>query len=603
MKNYFVAFVILSVFIDHIAAQCDDYWQQRVKYTMKVDMDVNTHRYNGYQHLVYFNNSPDTLKKVFYHLYFNAFQPGSQMDMKAGNIIDPDNNLDKTISNLKPDEIGYEKIFALSQDGEKVNFNIYGTILKAYLKKPLAPGDSTVLEMRYEVQVPLLCRRAGRDNAEGVDYSMAQWYPKLAEYDRQGWHAEQYIGREFYGVWGDFDVTIDIDRDYIVAAGTETREVKDLSGGKRRYHFHVDNVHDFVWAADRDYKHFSIKADSLTTFHFYFQDKGSQEKKWRKYAPVMVEAFKYMNEHFGRYPYSSYSFIEGGDGGMEYPLATLIRGGRSVNSLIGISTHEFLHSWYQMVLATNESLYPWMDEGFTTYAEHKVLKYLTDRKLTYKYFPPYLFENIYENYRKYIKLGYFEPLNTHADHYSTNYAYWNNAYSGGAIFLNQLEYVIGKEDFDKGLLLYFDKWKFKHPTPVDFIRVMEKTSDLQLFWYLQYFMNSLKHPDFAIGLVRPAGDNKTEVILKNLTMYPMPVDIEVQYVSGKKQYFSIPVDLMLGHKKSDYFEYTVLPAWDWVVPFYTFTVDAAFDDIKSIEIDSSRRLFDLDRTNNTWENK
>ena len=188
------------------------YWQQAVDYTMDIDFDIDTYQYKGKQKLVYTNNSPDVLDKVFYHLYFNAFQPGSQMDVRSRTIRDPDRRVRDRISKLEPNEIGYIKVNSLKQNGSAVSFETVGTILEVVLNSPIKPGESVTFEMDFDAQVPVQIRRSGRNSKEGIALSMAQWYPKLAEYDFEGWHTPPYIGREFHGVWGDFDVTIHLDR-------------------------------------------------------------------------------------------------------------------------------------------------------------------------------------------------------------------------------------------------------------------------------------------------------------------------------------------------------------------------------------------------------
>lgn len=262
------------------------YWQQHVDYKMEIDMDVNTYQYNGKQNLVYTNNSPDVLNKVYYHLYFNAFQPGSDMDARIQSIEDPDgrmtNNLgtkenpiyESRISKLKPNEIGFIKVTDLKQDGKTIRHNTAGTILEVTLAKPIQPGESTTLDMVFNAQVPVQVRRSGRNSEEGVALSMTQWYPKLAEYDFEGWHTDPYIGREFHGVWGDFDLKLTIDRNYIVGGtgylqnpnqigyGYETGAVKRPNTDKLTWHFVAPDVHDFTWAADPDYIHDTLQVEN-----------------------------------------------------------------------------------------------------------------------------------------------------------------------------------------------------------------------------------------------------------------------------------------------------------------------------------------------------
>ena len=187
------------------------YWQQKVDYKIAIDLDVETHRYKGVQELTYTNNSPDTLYRVFYHLYFNAFQPGSEMDVRSRNIEDSDKRVGDRISKLSPTEIGFIKPQRLTQDGVLLAFEVAGTILEVDLITPILPNRSTVFKMDWDAQIPVQIRRSGRNNAEGIAYSMTQWFPKIAEYDFEGWHATPYIAREFHSVWGNYDVKIKLD--------------------------------------------------------------------------------------------------------------------------------------------------------------------------------------------------------------------------------------------------------------------------------------------------------------------------------------------------------------------------------------------------------
>src|SRR5215204_1158580 len=208
-----------------------DRWQQRVKYTMNIDMNVQTNQYTGRQKLEYTNNSPDTLKKVFYHLYWNAFQPNSMMDVRSrrqgsvvlrkningDDIADWDPRVEDRILNLKESELGYQKIASLTMNGRPQKFEVHETILEVQLDRPILPKSKVTFNMQWQAQVPLQIRRSGRDNPyTGVRYTMTQWYPKLAEYDYEGWHPTDYVAREFYGVWGDYDVTVNIDKSYVL---------------------------------------------------------------------------------------------------------------------------------------------------------------------------------------------------------------------------------------------------------------------------------------------------------------------------------------------------------------------------------------------------
>lgn len=588
-----------------ITVYAQDYrWQQQVDYTMNVTLDTKTHKLTGDQKLIYTNNSTDTLHKVYYHLFFNAFQPGSMMDIRSQNLRDPDPRVKDRISKLKDHEIGYQRILSLTQDGAATKYTTLGTILEVNLPKPILPGAQTVFQMKFEAQVPVQIRRSGRDNKEGISYSMTQWYPKIAEYDFQGWHAYPYVAREFQGVWGNYDVKITLAPEFVVAGsgvlqnpeaighGYEPEGVKvKKSKEALTWHFKAPQVHDFAWTADPDYIHTQAQVPGGPVLHFFYQPGEKTTENWTKLKDYSVRHFQFMNEKFGRYPYPVYSIIQGGDGGMEYPMCTLITGERSLGSLVGVTAHEASHSWFQGVLANNEALYPWMDEGFTDFASNESMAMLFNTT------DPHA--DSYASYFMLVERGLQEPLGQHSDHYNTNTAYGIAAYSMGSMFLNQLKYIMGEESFYKGMMRYYNTWKFRHPEPNDFLRVMEKESGLQLHWFYRYWILTTKYIDYAVTKVSDSND-KTEVTLSRVGTFPMPVEITVRYKDGSMQGFYIPLNEMLGSKSFDNtsMTWTSLSAWNWVNPTYTFTIEKKSSDIESIEIDSKQEMADIDKKNN-----
>ncbi|WP_116105818.1 M1 family metallopeptidase [Lewinella sp. IMCC34191] len=582
-----------------------DRWQQRVAYEMDIDVDAENHQYTGTQRLTYFNNSPDTLDKVFYHLYFNAFQPGSQMDLRNLNLPDADRRVSDRISKLHPDEEGYIKVNSLTREGSDLSYETVGTILEVALAEPIYPGDSAVFNMEWDAQVPLQIRRSGRDNAEGIDLSMAQWYPKLAEYDYQGWHANPYIGREFYGVWGDYDVTIDIDEDYMVAGtGYLQGEPEASENGKQRYHFVAPTVHDFVWAADPDYEHIAYDRGNGTTLNFYFQPGEKISENWENLPRIMDEAFKYIEAHYGPYPYEQYSFIQGGDGGMEYPMATLITGERSMNGLVGVSVHELMHTWYQMLMGTNESLYAWMDEGFTSWASSEVTNHLREQGLIEGDASDNPHARTYSSLRGFRTTGMQEPLSVHADHFATNSAYGVASYTNGSVFLEQLRYIVGEEAFDCTLHRYYNDWRFKHPNPNDFIRIAEKCSGLELDWYREYWVNGTDYADYAVTDVEDLDESgTTRIDLERVGRMPMPLELTVTLKDGTENYYYIAPEILRGEKPQPEYatNWNVLPDWGWTNPNYSFTIDTNKQDIESVVLNARERMFEDDVENNRWE--
>lgn len=616
-----------------------DRWQQRVKYTMNIDMDVTTNQFKGTQKLEYTNNSPDALNKVFYHLYFNAFQPNSSMDVRSRelgkNLIngrpDWDSRVKDRISKLTPAEIGYQKIISLKMNGVPQPFKYHETILEVNLTKAIAPKSKVVFDMEFEAQVPLQIRRSGRDNpTTGVRYSMSQWYPKLCEYDYEGWHPTPYIAREFYGVWGDFDVTINIDKNYKLGGtgmltnaneigwgydAANTANLKPITKDKRAWHFVGNNVHDFVWAADPDYKHLVRKMPNGPVLNVLYKNKDNDPKNdtaWITVADAAVVALPFMESKFGKYPYPQYSFIHGGDGGMEYPMATLI-----VGPSLGTVFHEWMHSWYQMMMGTNESMYAWMDEGFTEFATDLVESYYRDKVTRVKYannaafmkrldslaalLPSKHFDN-YNSYYNLVKSGMEEPLTTHADHFNTNAAYSAAAYSKGCVFMEQLGYIIGADVRDKMLLEYYNQWRFKHPNSNDLIQVAEKMSNIKLDWYKEYFCNTTKTINYSIdSLWEESGISK--IRLKRIGQMPMPIDLQLTFKDGSKEMHYIPLNLMFGEKPNENASINreVHEEWKWTHPTYVVDFKRRLTDLKVAEIDPSKRMADVDQKNNVLE--
>ena len=636
MKKGLMVCLLVSLVLTVFAR---DRWQQKIKYKMDVVMNVNTNILKGKQVIEYTNNSPDTLKWVYFHLYWNAFQPNSMMDVRNRELgrrvvngrTDWEARVADRIAKLKPEEYGYQKVGLVRMNGRPQKLEQHETVLKVILDKPILPKNKVVFDTEFEAQVPVQIRRSGRDNAEGVRFSMSQWYPKMSEFDHEGWHPTPYIAREFYGVWGDFEVNLSIQKDYVVAATgylqnpqeighgyeAEGSKVNRPAGDMLTWKFVAPNVHDFVWAADPQYKHVSRKVrDGLVLHAFYkistehltrqyeamsaaaksrYGNKAenfiaSYQKEWDNVLDLAARAIPYMDKTFGYYPYKQYSFIQGGDGGMEYPMATLLKGAGE-----DVVIHEWMHSWYQMMLGTNESLYPWMDEGFTTYAEDRVKAYLHNST-------GFIHAGSYAAYFALVKSGVEEPLSTHADHFDSRFGYSTSSYMKGAVFLEQLGYIIGADNRDKLLLEYYRKYRFKHPELNDFIRLAEGVSGIQLDWYPQFFVNSTKTIDYGIDSLWQ-DNGKINIRLRNAGRVPMPIDLMLTFKDGKKHLAYIPQYLMFGSKPAEdaTIPRSVHEAWRWTHPNYVLEVEGKLSELKLIEIDPTQRMADVDRSNNKLE--
>lgn len=606
-------------------SQSTQYWQQHVDYKMKVTVDSKAYQYKGNQELVYTNNSPDTLKRVFYHLYNNAFQPGSEMDARIQSIADPDRRMvnkikvdgkevkESRISKLKPNEIGYLKISNFKQDGMAANIKEVGTILEVTLAKPLLPNTKTTLTLDFDGQVPVQIRRSGRNNVEGVAFSMAQWYPKMAEFDFEGWHADPYIAREFHGVWGNFDVNITIDKDYVIGGSGYLQNKNEIGKGYQdagvtvtypkktktlTWHFVAPNVHDFTWAADKNYLHDVYQIPNGATLHFLYKNNPNIIDNWKKAQPETARLMQFYNQTIGKYPYDQYSVIQGGDGGMEYAMCTLILGEGNYDGLIGVIGHEMAHSWFQHVLASNESKHGWLDEGFTSFLEDLGMNEIAEKKVENPH------QGSYDGYYFMVNSGKELPQSTHADRFDFNQVYSITSYSKGDVFLAQLGYLIGKDNLMKTLKRYYRDFKFKHPTPNDIKRTSERVSGANLDWYLTDWTQTTNTIDYGIKNVESATDGvqKTGISLERIGKMPMPIDLLVEYTDGTKESFYIPLRMMSFEKENPdpTIKRTVLADWAWANPNYFFEIPKSKASIKKITIDKSGLMADVKKENNTY---
>ena len=597
-----MALRLFLIFVTINFTYSQNYWQQHVDYQMEIDMNVEDFTFKGKQKIVYTNNSPDTLNKVYYHLFFNAFRPGSQMDVRSRTIKDPDRRVRDRIFNLSNEDYGALNVSSVKQNNQALMFHENETILLVRLEKPLLPGKKTTLNMVFEGQVPQQIRRSGKMSKEGVHLTMTQWFPKLVEYDHEGWHPNPYIGREFHGVWGDYSVNITIDKRYVVGGtgylqnadeighGYSKKEIKQTDSSTNTWKFYAPNVHDFAWAADPDYIHDIVKSSSGVDLHFFYKPSVNTDD-WKKLQDDTIKLMDYFEKNLGPYPWKQYSVIQGGDGGMEYAMCTMITGERSYPSLLGVTNHELAHTWFHHILATNEAKHPWMDEGFTVFISALAENHVTGVDSSFPH------KGDYDSYYALVKSGYEQAQTTHSDRYDYNYAYGVSAYSKGAVFLAQLGYIIGDENLRKTLKRYYDEFKFKHPTPNDFKRVAEKVSDLELEWYLNEWTRTPHKIDYGINI--SSLENDRLVILERKARIPMPIELVVYFSDGTSEMYYIPNDLMFGYKKFDAVVNYMEP-WNWASPQYEFKVEGLKKIIK-IEIDPSKRLADFNQADNIIE--
>lgn len=535
-------------------------------------------------------------------MYYNAFKAGSNAAAWSKETKDLFPNAG--FHQLKPKDEGNQEVKWVKVNGANGTLKYHQTILEVVLEKPILPKSTNMIDVDFEATIPACIQRGGKKSPIGVAYTMTQWYPKICRYDNRGWHLDQYIGREFAGVFGNFDVKITVPKDYTIA-GTgvlqninyleKGYELKDKSavGKTTTWNFTAENVHDFAWAADKNFTHFQENIDGIV-FHYFYNYKKPYIETWQILRDNMKAAYAVAKENFGAYPYPQFSFIQAGEGYMEYPMCTMVESGNKPD-FYTTAFHEFMHSWYYGILGTDENLYPWMDEGLTTYAESR-LSAVISKKTDFT-------EEAMSTYRYIRSRVGEEPMSTAANYYKSSSTYYNASYYKAQMFIEQLNYIIGEQTLKKALLVYFDKWKFKHPTPDDFMRVLEEVSGIHLAWYQNFWINTIKTVDLAVGDVKKQG-KETQITLERRGDVPMPAEVLVTLKDGKSMYYYIPLDMMYGSKsKAEFVRKDVqeLPAWMFAASTYTFTIPIEFANISKIVIDPMEQLADLNRINNAKE--
>jgi len=254
------------------------------------------------------------------------------------------------------------------------------------------------------------------------------------------------------------------------------------------------------------------------------------------------------------------------------------------------------HSWFQQVLATDETQHEWMDEGFATFISSLCMDEIMQQDARNP------FEDSYSGYYSLVQSGREQPQSTHADRFGLNFAYGISAYSKGAIFLSQLGYVIGQDKLMQTIRRYYDTFKFRHPTPNDFIRTAEKVSGMELEWYLTDWTRTTNTIDYGIKEVTENGQGSL-ITLERIGLMPMPIDVLVVYKDGARETFYAPLRMMRGEKENPYpaLERTVLPDWPWANPTYELELARPLSDIEAIALDPSQLMADVNPENNLWQ--
>jgi hypothetical protein len=585
------------------------YWQQRVDYTISAELDPAKNELRGRETIHYVNRSPDTLSYLWLFVEQNICEPNSitnQLNQPPLVFLGTSFDFSCQGFNSAP------RLETLTIGGVEAKRTRYGTTLRVDLARPLAPSGTVDLKAVWHFSVP--AQGAGRMGHDGPLYEIAQWYPRLAVYDDvKGWNHDPYIGAgEFYLEYGNFDVTLTVPAEDIVAATGELKNPEEVLTAAQRqrlaaarksdtaiaiirgeeagnasktrpsarkpghpntidWHYTATNVRDFAFAAGPDFRWDASGYNGILIENLY----RPKADKWPEVNKIGRAAIKYFSEQWYRYPWSHATTVEGPIEGMEYPMLTFTPNSPTREDQQWVIAHEFGHQWFPMVVGSNERLYPWMDEGFNTFI---------DLANAAQYFAGTPYGDSIE----------VHPLHLYADHAlpgneqalidkptEVRDLFWGG-YQKPALMMQLLRYeVLGKDRFDAAFREYIRSWAFKHPTPADFFRVMRDQSGMDLDWFWRDWIFTTARLDQAVDSVSRGANGVTTVHLTNRGTMIMPAELGITFDDGAKQTLKLPIEMWnLG----DHFAYRVPGA----------------KVVRSVEVDPRHALPDVDRSNNRW---
>ena len=537
------------------------YWQQRADYRISATLDTAGRAIRGQETIHYTNNSPDVLRYLWLHLEQNICAPNSvtnQLDQPP--LVFLGSTFDFSCKDFR----GGITLEGTAVNGRVVHPVISGTTMRIDLPRPLSPGRTADLQIRWHFPVPDY--GAGRMGSDGSLYEIAQWYPRVAVYDDvRGWNHEPYIGAgEFYLEYGSFDVSLTVPASYIVAATgtlqnpevvltadqrsrlaiarTSTQPVAIITASEAgkpaqtrppgrtslTWRFKADSVRDFAFAASPEVRWDASGYKGVLIQTLY----RPQATRWTEANRMARESIKYFSEQWYRYPYPHATTVEGPIEGMEYPMLTFVPHSPSREELHWVLSHEFGHQWFPMIVGSNERLYPWMDEGFNTFI---------DLAGAARYFAGTAYGDSIEVhplhlYKDHAIPGQEQPLITRP--IESRDLFWTG-YQKPALMLQTLRYeVLGKERFDPAFREYIRAWAYKHPTPADFFRLMRDASGVDLDWFWRDWIYTTNRLDQAVDSI--AGG---KIYLSNRGTMSLPLEMEISYQDGSNEVVRLPVDM------------------------------------------------------------
>ena len=636
------------------------YWQQDVHYIIVASLNDSSDIINGDERLTYYNNSPDTLKEVYFHLYSNA----QNKDSYYSNLY-KSNKQKLNFGKYESEDSGcYVKSIRLGD--KELKTEVDNTVMKVLLPAPLPPNGSVTFQIKFNTYFdPGGARNrmkmfiAYKDKSTLFkQYDVVHWYPRICVYDTKfGWDVEQHLAHEFYGDFGTFDVAFTLPNNYVVGATgnllnedevlpdtlLKKLDVRNFAGKPwnsppsiviprtdkpKTWLFHATNVHDFALTADPTYR---IGLSNWMGVQCIALAEEMHAARWQNAASYTAKIIATNSKYFGMYGYPKMIVADARDG-MEYPMLTLDGGGDpDYRTLLA---HEVSHNWFFGMVGSNETYRAALDEGFTQFAESWICNkmdgpyevqgqpvnsyvrsyYRQTLLVMQEVYFGYLINNIIgigdftENYqgklfaaRAASSLGYKNvTLNTQSDNFNSalgHFGGYGQVYFKTATMLYNLQYVLGDSLFFKAMQHYFNQWKFCHPYLNDFRNSITQYVHTDMTWFFDEWLNTAKTMDYGIGRIKK-GKVKDQYIItfKREGEMQMPIDFTVTGKNDSTYSYYIPNSWF--EKKTNAI---ILPRWiGWgkVEPTYDATVTIP-SGIAKVQIDTSHRLADINMLNNT----
>ena len=587
------------------------YWQQRADYDLKATLDTAGKALRGELTLRYTNNSPDTLHFIWFQVEQNAFKSNS-----LNSYVFPADSRFGARNFEGGDAIDRFEQVAANGKGARhaLKLRTEGTVMKADLAEPLAPGKTATISAAWHFNIPE--HGADRMGRDGALYELAQWYPRVNVYDDiRGWNTEPYLGQgEFYLEYGDYTLEVTVPAGYIVAATgalQNSRDVltptqitrlsqaaksdsvvhivtqQDLTSGAARprktgtmtWRFTAKDVRDVVFAASPDYLWDASSWKGILANAYY---RPSAIDTWKDGADMSRMSIMEYSERWFQYPYPQITAVEGPISGMEYPMVAMEAKSNDKYELYNVVTHEIGHMWFPMIVGSNERMHMWQDEGFNTF----INTFSEARRYPEKGDQMSRAGDERALVTQYMEHNVDEPLEINPDRINPQLL-GENAYVKTSVALQQLrQEILGPAAFDDAFRTYIQRWAFKHPSPTDFFRTMEDVSGKRLDWYFREWFLENQHFDPAIDSVVTAqhGDSMlVGVLYANHARGVEPIRARFTFSDGSTQDFNYPAEV-----------------WSTNTRLYPREYAFVGKKLVRIELDPDKRLVDVDRGNNSW---